>query len=271
MTENTYGFVKRLDFIGSAIQDLQPRRVLDIGCGTGENLTRPLAGRFQQIEFVAIDSDRKSIDFAKHSNQCSNATYIHDSEAGDLGVFDMVIASEVLEHVEAPIEFLKSIRRHLSEEGAAVITLPNGYGPFEWASLIESLWFFSRGYRFLHAVRQRDHMLQADNPAADTLAVSPHINFFAYGQVRSLLTAAGFRISIFRSRTFLCGFGFDHLIRSKSIISWNCGIADRLPPQLVSAWMFVLKPSAETHPQPFSRNLYSRVRRYLNERRWKVH
>ena len=131
MTENTYGFVKRPTFIGSAIQDLQPRRVLDIGCGTGENLTRPLAGRFQQIEFVAIDSDRKSIDFAKYSNQCSNATYIHDSEAGDLGVFDMVIASEVLEHVEAPIEFLKLIRRHLSEEGAAVITLPNCYGPFE--------------------------------------------------------------------------------------------------------------------------------------------
>ncbi len=271
MTENTYGFVKRLDFIASAIQNFQPRRILDMGCGTGENLTQPLASRFKQIEFVAIDSDRKSIDFAKRNNQCSNATYIHDSEAGDLGVFDMVIASEVLEHVEVPIQFLKLIRRHLSEEGAAVITLPNGYGPFEWASFIESLWFFSGGYRFLHTVRQRDHMVQADNPAVDTMAVSPHINFFSYGQVGSLLTAAGFRISIFRSRTFLCGFGFDHLIKTKPIISWNCRIADRLPPQLVSAWMFVLKPSAETHPQPFSRNLYSGVRRYLNERRWGVH
>lgn len=268
MPENTYGFLKRLDFISSAIRDAQPRRILDLGCGTGENLTRPLAAEFQQIEFVAVDSDRASIDFAKRGNQLQNATYIHESEAGDLGVFDMVIASEVLEHVENPIEFLRALRCHLSESGTAVITLPNGYGPFEWASFIESLWFFCGGYHFLHAVWQRDHMLHQDLPAADTLAVSPHINFFGYGEVRALFIATGFRIAGFRSRTFLCGFGFDHLMRSDSIVSWNSEIADRLPPQLGSAWMFILKPSVVSQPQPFVRNLYSRVRRYLNERRW---
>jgi len=267
VNENTYGFVKRLEFIASVIQEMQPRRVLDIGCGTGENLTRPLASRFPQIQFVAIDNDRTSIDFAKCNNQCPNATYIHESEAGDVGVFDMLIASEVLEHVESPVEFLKLLRCRLTDEGNALITLPNGYGPFEWASFVESLWFFCGGYRFLHAVRQRDHMLQPDLPV-DTLAVSPHINFFEYGQVRALLMATGFQIIKFRSRTFLCGFGFDHLMRSNSIISWNCEIADRLPPQFVSAWMFVLRPSVASHPPSFSRNLYARFRRYLNERRW---
>lgn len=268
MPENTYGVLKRLEFISSAIQDAQPCRVLDLGCGTGVNLTQPLAAKFQQIQFVAVDSDRASIEFAQQENNLSNVTYVHESGARGLGAFDMVIASEVIEHVEAPDEFLKSIRNHLTATGTAVITLPNGYGPFEWASFIESLWFFCGGYYFLHAVRRRDHTFRHDVPAVDTLAISPHINFFRYSQVQSLFAETGFQITDFRARTFLCGFGFDHLMRSKSVIAWNSEFADHLPPPLVSAWMFVLRPVPPLSPRPFVRNVYSRLRRYLNERRW---
>lgn len=270
MLENTYGFVKRLDFISKVIRSSKPRRVLDLGCGTGENLTRPLATFFPEIEFVAVDSDTTSIEFAKRENTANNASYLHQSEALNLGDFDLVIASEVLEHVELPDAFLNDIRAKLSRDGLAIITIPNGYGPFEWASFLESLWFFCGGYYFVHAVRPRDHMVSQDSAVADTLAVSPHINFFGYRQVLSMFKSAGFRVENFQSRTFLCGFGFDHVMRSARIVAWNCKIADRLSPRLASAWMFVLRPTQPIISPPYMRNLYARIRRYLNERRWGV-
>lgn len=270
MLENTYGYKKRLDFISRLIEDLKPSRVLDIGCGTGENLTRPLAILFPQTEFVAVDSDRASIDFAQLVDATPNTTYLHHLDAGQLEDFDLVIASEVLEHVETPVEFLARIKSYLSDRGVAVVTAPNGYGPFEWASLLESIWYFVGGYRALYAMRRHKRKTRQEVAGADTLAISPHINFFAYSQIQRLFKIAGFRVESFRARTFLCGFGFDHLLRSSSVIAWNSRVADKLRPELVSAWMFVLKPCEPDSelPQCYTRNFYAMTRRRLNERRW---
>lgn len=266
-TENTYGFLKRLEFIVSIIEESKPLRVLDIGCGTGEHLTRPLGEKFSQVEFVAVDSDEKSINYAKAHNSLSNITFFHEVTAENLGVFDLVILSEVIEHEMNPTRLLQEVRSNLSDSGCAIVTLPNGYGPFEWAQLIEALFFFCGGYRVVRFFRARN-LPTNQIPVLDSLAVSPHINFFGYREVVSLFNKVGFRISKFSSRTFLCGFGFDKLLKSKASINWNCRIADRLPPQFSSAWMFVLKPTTEIGTKEMRRNRYTRLRRHINLKRW---
>jgi SAM-dependent methyltransferase len=266
--ECTYGLQKRLNFVANVISITQPSRVLDVGCGTGANLTELLAQKFPQSHFTGIDSDTASIAFAKDNCKAKNVQYLIQSDALDLGHFDLVIASEVIEHVEDPLAFLQFLRARLTSTGCVVLTLPNGYGPYELASLVETLMHLTGVYGILRALKRMRIPKPAVSVTVDTLAISPHINFFTYSSVRSLIAASGFRITQFRSRTFLCGFGFDHLMRSKSVISWNCEIADRLPPQLVSDWLFIVKPSVEMHSQPISRNFYSRIRRYLNERRF---
>jgi hypothetical protein len=87
---------------------------------------------------------------------------------------------------------------------------------------------------------------------------------------RSKIEASGFQIAKFLPRTFLCGFGFDHVIRSKRLIAWNAKVSDHLPAQCASAWMFVLTPTQAITPYAYKRGYGARLRRYLNEKRWKL-
>ena len=268
MIEDIYGISKRLDFVVSVLTERHAKRVLDVGCGTGANLTALLAERFPATQFVAIDSDAASIAFATRENQAGNARYLVESAAVDLGTFDVVIASEVIEHVEDPDAFLSKLRGLLAPDGQVVLTLPNGLGPFELVSFVETVMHLTGVYRVLRTLKRLMRPGKAGPVAAGTLAVSPHINFFSYPQIRSVIVAGGFRILAYRPRTFLCGFVFDQLMQSRRAIDWNARISDRLPPQMASAWMFLLAPDSGLGGPAYERSTYARLRRYLNEKRW---
>lgn len=270
MNETIYGLGKRLEFVAGAICDFGPKRILDVGCGTGANLTAPLAQQFPEMEFLGIDSDSASIAFAVRETRSGNARYLVESDASDIGTFDLVIASEVIEHVENPEAFLNSLRGVLTPDGKLLLTLPNGLGPFELASFVETVMHLTGVYRILRAFKRMLRPGVASSVASDTLAVSPHINFFSYRQIRYVIAGGGFRILAYRPRTFLCGFGFDHVMRSKRIIAWNAAISDHLPPQMASAWMFLLTPSSSVDSPTYRRSAFARFRRFLNEKRWNL-
>jgi len=276
MTENSYGIVKRLDYIEKAIRDFPPTKILDIGCGTGEWLTVPLARIFPEIQFIGVDDDTASIEFARDKNSgIKNLTFLYLNELESSSKFEMVIASEVIEHVEQPSEFLELLRSHLTPDGKIIITLPNGYGPFEATSFLESMLFLSginapAIYRFL---------TRKNNPTEETnqskvkysLAVSPHINFFSYQEICTLITGNGLKISECRPRTFLCGLGFDQIIRGRILTNWNSKLAELLPPQLSSDWMFLIENSktiGSDQRNEYQRNKYAEFRKKLNRRRW---
>jgi SAM-dependent methyltransferase len=268
--ECTYGLQKRLDFLRKLIATTQPARVLDVGCGTGANLTERLAHEYPQLHFTGIDSDVNSIAFANRHRVAANAMYLVETDVDELGLFEMVIASEVIEHVEDPVAFLEFLRGRLTPNGYVVLTLPNGYGPYELASLLETLLHLTGIYWILRSIKRMVIHNTATLAAVDTLAISPHINFFAYSAVHAMIKASGFQIARFQPRTFLCGFGFDNVIRSKRLIAWNSKVSDQLPAQCASAWMFVLTPTQVTKSFTFKRGLSGRLRRYLNEKRWKL-
>lgn len=252
------------------ITEYAPKRVLDMGCGTGTNLTEPLAERFPSVHFLGIDSDKTSIEFAQHEKRYQNADYALLDDMDAFGKFDLVIASEVIEHVEEPDAFLDFLKNRLTEKGKIVITLPNGYGPFEIASLLETLMQLSGLYAFLLKIKRRLKGASFAEQTADTLAISPHINFFSYRQITKTIHNCGLHILKYRPRTLFCGFGFDQLIKSDRLIAWNARIADALPPGCSSDWMFVLEATKSIKPASYRRNGYARFRRYLNEKRWNI-
>ena len=271
MDENSYGFKKRLNFIEDIIQKNRPRKVLDIGCGTAENVTIPLSKLFPSIKFTAVDNDVASVEHARFINENQNLEILHDSEFTSDDKFDMVIASEVLEHVTNPIEFLDLLRRRLSSSGKMIVTLPNGYGPFEIASLIEIFFYFLGGYFIIRILKFYLVKKTIKRISQDTLANSPHINFFKYKDMSRIFSLSGLNVSTYKGRTFLCGFGFDKIFRSQAMLEWNARVADKISPSLISAWMFELTPTnPPCNVTKYQNSFYGRLRADLNRLRWKV-
>ena len=75
MNDNTYGVNKRINFIAEVIAELKPSSVLDVGCGTGSNLTKPLAELFPDINFIGIDDDSRSIYYGVNNNKNNNLNF----------------------------------------------------------------------------------------------------------------------------------------------------------------------------------------------------
>lgn len=84
--------------------------VLDIGCGNGA-LTYDLAKKAKKV--VGIDLSEKNISIAKRKYSRDNIEYIHGDALTDLPNewFDVIILSNVLEHIDKRVEFLMSIKK----------------------------------------------------------------------------------------------------------------------------------------------------------------
>lgn len=83
--------------------------VLDIGCGNGA-LTFDLAQKAKKI--VGIDLNEKNIKIAKEKYSAPNIEYKTGNTREDLPTqkFDVIILSNVLEHIENRQEFLRKIK-----------------------------------------------------------------------------------------------------------------------------------------------------------------
>lgn len=88
--------------------------VLDIGCGNGA-LIYDVAKKVKNA--VGIDIENKNIEKAKRKHSVQNIKYIVGDATRDLGAekFDVIILSNVLEHIEHRVEFLKNIK-HIAKK-----------------------------------------------------------------------------------------------------------------------------------------------------------
>lgn len=238
--EDIWGYAKRLRFVRAVIQDCfdeaKTLRVLDIGCGNGSQLAIPLA-RNLRLKIVGIDTDARSIEHAQRLSYakdnleffCASITEMPGDQP-----FDVIILSEVLEHLAQPNEMLESATRLLSRDGVLIVTVPNGYGEFE----IDS-WIF----RLLRLQKIVDRFAkQSQVLAATDNSESGHIQFFTRPRLKRLFKDAG--LTIFRegAASFLAGPVAGHFVaRSQRAIDWNARITDRLPFALASGWYFALR------------------------------
>ena len=263
----------RLTFIWNKLKIEKPTSILDIGCGTGEHLTSYLAMLFPGVVILGVDTDKASIDLASNKyNHLKNLTF--STGLPPNRVFDAIIASEVLEHVDNPYQFLLSIRSVLKDGGMLIVTVPNGYGCSEIMSLTEVLLNLTGVITALKKLRRRmkgRHEV-IEVPLRDTMAISPHVNFFSFQRVRSLFKYTGFELQSYRGRMLLHNFICSRVIdKSERLADWNARMGAIVPATLVSDWMFTLKKIPhfyENAPLIYQRNFYERVKRYLNNRRY---
>jgi len=105
--------------------------ILDIGCGQGW-LVSQLLQHHENAIISGVDISEKGIIYAKKKNPKANffqmdllnppqnlPAFLHKN-------IDTAICTEVLEHVDDPVTFLKNIKTLLKPDAALIITVPGG-------------------------------------------------------------------------------------------------------------------------------------------------
>ncbi|MBX4210357.1 methyltransferase domain-containing protein [Candidatus Parcubacteria bacterium] len=110
------------DAILSEIQ-WKGKRVLDIGCGTGE-LSYYISKRGVK-KVTGIDYSDVAIRIAKQNYTGKNLEYKCEDIGNISGTFDVIIIVGVLEHIDDPFKFLKDVKKMLSPKGSIIVTCPN--------------------------------------------------------------------------------------------------------------------------------------------------
>jgi SAM-dependent methyltransferase len=170
---------RRLDEIVAGFEPYRRGgRVLDVGCGAGTFLRAALRGGW---EALGVEVSKPAAEFNREAG-----FDVFDGELAEArypeGHFDVVIASEVLEHVAEPREMLREILRVTRPGGLLWATTPNGRG------------------------------FSARSLGLGWSAVSPpeHLHLFSRGAVRALLEEVGFA----RARVVTEGFNPFEVVRA---------------------------------------------------------
>lgn len=107
----------REKFLEAALKSIgKKEKLLDLGCGN-----KPYKTLYAQYCNASV-----GIDVPSTLHQKNNIDMIYDGEKipFDNETFDIVLSTEVLEHVCEPKDFLKEIHRVLKPNGTAIITVP---------------------------------------------------------------------------------------------------------------------------------------------------
>lgn len=150
--------------------DISGKKVLDIGCGDGR-MGEVLKEKGAVV--FGTDISEKAVEKAAH---VLDKAFIFNAEEGNFSCldndFDIIISSEVIEHLFNPKNFLLALRNIMKKDAVMVITTPNF---LMWTNRIR-MFFGEFEYTETGFLDEG------------------HIHFFTYNSLRKLLELTGFEI-----------------------------------------------------------------------------
>jgi|CXWL01.1.fsa_nt_gi ubiquinone/menaquinone biosynthesis C-methylase UbiE len=112
----------RQKLIKNLLIDENPKKILDIGCGTGETLSF-LKTVFPEAKLSGVDASNQAVRYTKDRGHMAKvASAIHLPFRPES--FDVVLLLDVIEHIKADGSVIKEAKRVLKKGGVIIITVP---------------------------------------------------------------------------------------------------------------------------------------------------
>ena len=136
-----YRFQEITKEILSHIPKRKGLKILDLGCGTGEFVIKPLLNELEECEVRGMDFSKGMIKMASSRipkgdflvGDAHNLTFNND-------IFDIVTSREVLEHLSDPKQTIREMNRVVKKDGYVIISTPS------WFGFIAPLYFIKKGW-----------------------------------------------------------------------------------------------------------------------------
>jgi 2-polyprenyl-3-methyl-5-hydroxy-6-metoxy-1,4-benzoquinol methylase len=219
--------------------------IIEVGCGNG-NISYQLARNGFKVRGVDISAE--SISRAKNRYQAEALSYevVNAEKLANEECYDVVVMSEVLEHLTEPQSVLQAVASMMKPDAIAIITVPNGYGPREMfvtkpvQRIFRSKGIFQRMlFSFKNLLGYKGVTIQSANHDLT------HIQFFSYKALNQLAHSCGLSIVTAGRANFLDGvFPFSFITkRSLRMQQFDCWIADQLPLTWASGFNTVMVKS----------------------------
>ena len=244
LTYNKVADQKRLAFIVNNVKRMIPNQgmILDVGCGNGI-ISTTLGQLGYRVK--GIDVSEKAVQKAQRHNQLDNVVFeVADAEelVATHVTYDVIICSEVLEHLKNPSDLLQILHQLLKNTGILLVTVPNGLGPREVMVTRPTLklrkdssWLWKSLSDVKRILKYEGATVQSD---ADNL---DHVQFFSKQAIYALSKRNDFTVERFESTNFIEDvFPFSLLTRRFVLLQkLDCWLADRLPHFFTSGFVMV--------------------------------
>jgi len=132
--------------VADACAGFEPRRVVDVGCGTG-HLLAALSERIQLERAVGVDHAAAGLVVGRALLPAAEFVEADIYHLRLAEAFDLVVCTEVLEHLKGPERALETLARLCADDGVILVTVPDGrddefeghvnfWGPDEFRALL---------------------------------------------------------------------------------------------------------------------------------------
>jgi len=245
---------KKRALVSILLESHEIETVLDFGCGNGDAFLNFLSSKYNDISFTGYDPDERNTallsEFKGQAKIADTFDELTDNK------YDLILLTEVLEHVNSPEDLIQDLCRLLTDGGILFVTVPNGFGLNEWMSSFRSI--FTQVF-----VRE-----PAINNDIFTLSSSPHVNFFGLRQLEAMFRNVGVEVIASGNVVYMHSAPFRWLTtKFERFRSLNFSGLNRAPSPYADDWFFVLKPHTPRPSQGeavYKTGMVSRIRRMAN-------
>jgi SAM-dependent methyltransferase len=232
---------KKLLFVYRAVEDFAAERrinaselsILEVACGAG-GITLPLARLGARVRALDIDREdvARLVSRARELRMDNLNATVEDAFTFRHNVhYDVIVASEVIEHVLDPDALLANIVRHLEPGGLLIITTPNGYGPWELSNYV----------RPRHVARRWNWLRRVIGKPPYAAGTGPdHCQHYTRGRLLKLFSRHGLDMHRFTNSDFVFTVS-RHLRRHPGFGAFDAEFANLVPHWMASGWYMALR------------------------------